>query len=357
MSDVVRKDFQEPEGAWAQSLALSFRFLFIAVYVLALVWAVSNFRIIPADTRAVVMRFGTVVRQVGPGLLMAFPEPIERVLILPSPDRQIEYQVKAYQATGAFIISGTSLSPQRTVLVSRDPRLNSGMLLTGDMSVVHLDATLFYRITDATAYVLSQQHIEPALERLFVASAVTVCGARDLDTILVARPELETSAGTARAGRERLRTDLMNEANRRLEDLAKQGSSLGITVTRVDLLPSIPGEAKPAFDSVLVALQEAETKAAQARTQAEQMKQRADQEHDRIVSDSEARAAELVTNAQTRTAGIAALARGTQGLSGDSLTLQIYSDRIGPLLGKAAQVLTTDANGGAHLILPGTVSK
>jgi regulator of protease activity HflC (stomatin/prohibitin superfamily) len=303
------------------------------------------------------MRFGNVVRQEGSGLLIALPQPIEQVLILPSADRQIEYQVKAFQASGVIIVSGTEVSPTRTVLVSRDPRQNAGMLLTGDMSVVHLDATLFYRITDATAYVLSAQHVAPALERLFVASSVTVSGARDLDTILVARPELETSAGTARAGRERLRTDLMNEVNRRLDDLAKQGASLGITVTRVDLIPSIPGEAKNAFDSVLVALQEAETKAAQARTQAEQMKQRANQERDRTVTDSEARAAEQVNTAETRTAGIAALAQGTQGLSGDALTNQIYSDRIGPLLGKAAQVLTTDANGGAHLILPGTLSK
>jgi len=357
MSAVPEKDPREPSGAWAQSLALSFRFLFIAVYVLGFAWAVSNLRIVPPDSRAIVLRLGKVVREEGAGLLLAFPQPIEQVMILPSADRQIEYKVKSFAAPGVIVVSGAEASTSRTVMVSRDPRQNAGMLLTGDMSVVHLDATLFYRITDANAYVLSAEHVEPALERLFVASAVTVSGQRDLDTILVARPELETSAGTARAGRERLRTDLMNEVNRRLADLAKQGASLGITVGRVDLLPSIPGEAKTAFDSVLVAIQEAETKAAQARTQAEQMNQRANQERDRIVSDSQARAVEQINNAQTRTAAIAALANGTQGLIGDTLINQIYSDRIGPLLGKAAQVLTTDANGGAHLILPGTLPR
>jgi regulator of protease activity HflC (stomatin/prohibitin superfamily) len=354
MTDIIRKDAREPEGAWAQSLALSFRFLFIAVYVLGFAWAISNIRVVPPDSRALVLRLGKVIREEGAGLLLAFPQPIEQVVVLPSADRQIEYKVKSYAAPGTIVISGTAVSPGRTVMVSRDPRENAGMLLTGDMSVVHLDATLFYRITDATAYVLSADHVAPALERLFLASAVTVCSRRDLDTILVARPELETSAGTARAGRERLRTDLMNEVNRRLAELAKQGASLGITVGRVDLLPSIPGEAKAAFDSVLIVLQEAETKIAQARTQAEQMLQSANQNKDRIVTDTEARAAELITNAQTRTTAIAALAHGTQGLEGTSLTSQIYADRIGPLLGKAAQVLTTDATGGAHLILPGT---
>jgi regulator of protease activity HflC (stomatin/prohibitin superfamily) len=297
---------------------------------------------------------GKVIREEGAGLLLAFPQPIEQVVILPSADRQIEYQVKSYVSPGTIVISGTAVSPGRAVMVSRDPRDNAGMLLTGDMSVVHLDATLFYRITDATAYVLAADHVVPALERLFVASAVSVCSRRDLDTILVARPEFETSSGTARAGRERLRTDLMNEVNRRLGELAKQGASLGITVGRVDLLPSIPGEAKTAFDSVLVVLQDAQTKVAQARTQAEQMLQSANQNKDRIVTDTEARAAELITNAQTRTAAIGALAHGKAGLTGPTLTSQIYADRIGPLLGKAAQVLTTDATGGAHLILPGT---
>jgi hypothetical protein len=106
---------------------------------------------------------------------------------------------------------------------------------------------------------------------------------------------------------------------------------------------------------VLIAIQEAETKAAQARTQAEQMAQSANQQKDRIVTDAEARAAEQLTNAQTRTAAIAALGQGTPGLiGGNTLANQIYADRVGPLLGKAAQVLTTDGNGGAHLILPGT---
>ena len=101
-------------------------------------------------------------------------------------------------------------------------------------------------------------------------------------------------------------------------------------------------------------MQEAETKIAQARTQAEQMMQSANQNKDRIVTDTQARAAEQLQTAQTRTAAIGALGHSTQGLAGAALTSQIYADRIGPLLSKAAQVLTTDGTGGAHLILPGT---
>jgi regulator of protease activity HflC (stomatin/prohibitin superfamily) len=352
--ETAQKDRAEPEGAWSQSVGLSFRFLFFAVFALGIAWAFSNVRVVPPDSRAIVLRVGTVVRQEGAGLLLALPQPMEQVVVLPSADRQIEYAIKAYAAPGVIIVSGTTPSTGRAVLVSQNPRQNSGMLLTGDMSVVHLDATLFYRITDATAYVLSAEHVTPALERLFVASAVTVVGKRDLDTILVARPEMETPSGTARAGRERLRTDLMDEVNRRLADLERQGASLGITVGRVDLLPSIPAEAKTAFDSVLVALQEAETKAAQARTQAEMLAQRANQERDRTITNTQANAEERVNDAKTRTVAITALSQGSPGLSGDALTSQIYNDRIGALLAKAAQVVTTDSTGGAHIVLPGS---
>jgi regulator of protease activity HflC (stomatin/prohibitin superfamily) len=300
-------------------------------------------QIVPAESRAVVLRFGNVAREEGPGLLFALPEPFERVVTLASSDRQLEYAVKAVRRT-TYIDS---------VAVSRDPRQNAGMLLTGDGSVVHLEATLFYRISDATAYVLSREQVEPAIERLFVASAVTVAGGRDLDTILVARPERETSGETARAGRERLRGDLMDEVNRRLADLERQGASLGIVIGRVDLLPSIPAEAKVAFDSVLVAIQRAETEIAQARTQAEQTAQRANQQRDRILTDAQAKAEEVVTDARTRTAAIEALAAQRPGLAGDALARQLYAERVGPLLGKAAEVLTTDVDGGANLIVPG----
>jgi regulator of protease activity HflC (stomatin/prohibitin superfamily) len=335
---------RDGEGAWAQSLALTFRFLFLFVYVLGFVWAVSNFRVVATDSRAVVLRFGSINRESGPGLLLAFPEPIEKVLQLPSADRQNEFPIQTLNAS--------------MDMVSVTPRLNAGLFLTGDMNAVQLKATMFYQINDATAYVLSAKHVDPALERLFFASAISVCGGRDLDTILVARPELETAGGASRAGRERLRADLMSEINRRLTDLSNQGASLGISVNRVDLLPSIPGQAAVAFSSVLVAIQDAETRVAEARTNAEKIAQHANQEKDRILTEAQAQAAERLTTAQSRTSAIVALTKGAgaQGLTRRALASQIYTDRIGPLLGKAAQVQTTSGDD-AHVILSGASSR
>jgi regulator of protease activity HflC (stomatin/prohibitin superfamily) len=332
------------DNAWAQSLSLSFRFLYLAVAVLGLAWAVSNCRIIPPDGRAVVVRFGQVVREQGAGLLLAAPRPIEQVLPLPAAAQQIQFRINAFQGPGSAEERRAGLAP-----VGADPRQNTGMLLTGDFSVVHLQASLFYQIDDARAYVLAGPHVAPALERLFIASAVTVCGSRDLDAILVARPELDRSSAN-RLLRERLRADLLQEVNRRLRDLARQQDGLGITVTRVDLVPSIPTDAKESFDNVLRVIQYAETARAEAQTEAERTAQFAQEQHDLVMANTQAAASERVTEASTRTADINALAADARGLSGVALANKLYRDRIGKILNKAGQVTVVTPNGGRMVI-------
>lgn len=365
----ISKDRSEPEGVWAQSARIAFRFLYVAVALIALGWAVSNIHQVQPDSRAVVLRFGSVVRQQGAGLLIAWPAPIEQVVVLPSADRQIEFRIGRFDGAGGppaaahgqqplGLAAGPSADAIPGYAMSEDPRLNTGFLLTGDSSVVHLQATLFYEISDPVAYLISADHVAPGLERLFIASAVAVSAGRDLDTILVARPGTDQSSDdTARASREQLRTDLVNAVNRRLDDLAQQGAGFGVTVSRVDLVPAIPAGAKTEFDRVLVATQGAEEEIAEARTTAEKVMQRANQENDRIRTDATAKAEEEVTAATTRTSTIAALAHQTPGLSLQMLISQIYYSRVGALLSKAGSVATVDPEGGGHVLLPGPVQK
>jgi regulator of protease activity HflC (stomatin/prohibitin superfamily) len=362
------KDRAEPDGVWAQSAKIAFRFLFVAVAFIAAGWAVSNIREVPPDSRAVILRFGSAVRQQGAGLLIAWPRPIEQVVILPSADRQIEFRIVRFDGPGGGSTASKSQSlglaagPIADAIpgfdMSEDPRLNAGFLLTGDSSVVHLQATLFFQISDPVNYLISAEHVGPALERLFVASAVAVCATRDLDTILVARPEaIRIADDSFRSSREQLRTDLMNAVNRRLDNLAEQGAGLGVTVSRVDLVPAIPSGAKTEFDRVLIATQAAEQDMAEARTEAEMIAQQANRESDSIVAQAAARAEEQVTGAETRTAAIAALAQQSPGLSRQMLINRLYYDRVGGILAKAGSVETIDRDGGSHVILPGPVEK
>ncbi len=128
--------------------------------------------------------------------------------------------------------------------VSPDARSNAAFLLTGETGIVHLRATLVYRIDDPRAYLLAASHVPAALDRIFGASAVAVCAARGLDAILVARP----SAGGADAGgasRKSFRSDLVRETNRRLDLLTKQDAGLGVHISRVDVAAALPGGPRP----------------------------------------------------------------------------------------------------------------
>ncbi|HTT82823.1 MAG TPA: SPFH domain-containing protein [Rhizomicrobium sp.] len=341
-------------GPWGQAAALSFRFVMFAACAIVLGWLVSNIRQVPADSQAVVVRLGAVDRVQGPGLLLAWPKPIEQVVLVPSSARQIQFNIDRF-------VEGQANDPSLPVStigyqVNPDPRLNSGFLLTGDSSVVHLEARIFYHIDDPVAYMIAAEHVAPALERLFIAGAVSVVAGRDLDSILVARPEIAAQAREAMQ-RERLRADLMNAVNRRLDALAEQGDGIGIRVSRVDLVPSIPAAAKAAFDSVLLVSQQAEEAIATARTNAQYTQQNANQNRDRIMTDAAATADEIVSTATAQTASIAALASSNQNMSHGMLMSRLYYDRIGGILKKAGRVETVGENGTARLIVPGTAAR
>ena len=343
-------DMQEV-GPWGQAAALSFRFLLIGAIGIAFFWLVSNIRQVPADSQAIVIRLGTVERVQGPGLLLALPRPIEQVVLVPASARQTQFTIDRFIDGQDRTSLAATLEATQGFPLSETPSLNSGFLLTGDSNVVHLEAQIFYQISDPVAYMVQADHVGPALQRLFVASTVNTLASRDLDSILVARPEI-ASQNTEAQRRERLRVDLMNAVNRRLEALAERGAGLGITVSRVDLVPSIPNGAKTAFDSVLVVGQEADESVAEARTNASLTMQQAQSARDRTTTDATARAEEAVSAANVATASITALGQNVQDMSHGMQMSRLYYDRIGGIINKAGRVEIVESNGSVRLLLP-----
>jgi regulator of protease activity HflC (stomatin/prohibitin superfamily) len=333
-------------GALGQSVALSFRFLFLLAGLIAAAWSVSNIRQIPADSQAVVMRLGQVSGVHGPGLLVAWPRPLEEIRVLPSSARQVALRVRRFEQSG-----GTIDAPASSYELSPDARGNAGFLLTGDGGVVHLQAQLFYQISDPAGYAIAAPHVEPALERMFIASAVRVAASRSLDAILVARPEIASRAAEAEQ-RERLRASLVQAVNERLRDLAAKGASLGVSVSRVDLVPAIPAGAKEAFDSVLVVTQSGETAVADARTQAQWLSQEANQSRDRIKTQATAVADEVITSARTQTAPVVALAEQARDRSRSMQLMQLYYEHMAGVLKKAGRVDVATRDGALRTIVP-----
>jgi regulator of protease activity HflC (stomatin/prohibitin superfamily) len=381
-----------PLGPGAQAVRLSFWFVVVVAVLAACAWAGSNIRRIPPDSRAVVLRFGAFVRTQDAGLLIAWPRPFETTLLVPGSARVLEQRIQSLErdprareadanvaqlppltqgpadapsvaggmpdappGSPASTDAGATAPPDALpqVALLPDALAGSGYVLTGDNGVLQLRATLYYRVVDPYAYVLQKDRLDAALERIVSASAVDVVAKRDLDAILVARPELLSADQQVAIKRERLRGDLAQEIERHLRQLDAQHAGLGVEVARVDVEASFPAAAVSAFNSVLTSLQVAERSMAEARTSAEKIRQDAQQDADRIVQNAQASAVERVTSAQAKTLTIQQLEVPLQTNSDPGLLARVYRERVQAILSKAARVTTVDPHNTSNLILPG----
>lgn len=332
----------EAPGPILQSAVIGFRVVYVVTLLLGVLWLASNCRIISSDSQAVVAEFGRIVRTQRAGLLLAWPRPIEDVRMLPGPDRQLSREVAPLPPLAG--LTAPSAANGDTAPSGATP------YLTGDGKVVLLDATLIYRIDDAQAYVLAQDHVAPAMDRIFRAAAVRVAAGQSLNDFLVFQaaggqgPSMEAVRG---AVRERL----LGLVNQRLKALAAQGDGLGVEVDRIDMTAWLPPEAKQAFDAVLTASQNADQNIAAANTNAELRRQGAQREADRLIAAAQAAALERTTGATVDTTSISAIEHTTGSHTG--LAQQTYRQTIGGVLAKAGEVIVIDPKSGQRVLMNG----
>ncbi|VEF13763.1 HflK protein [Pseudomonas fluorescens] len=346
MNDKVPRGTQALNSPWIQAGRLAFIALYAVTVLAALAWAFSNVRQIDPQNRAVVLHFGALNRVQNAGLLLAWPQPFEQVVLLPAADRVMERRVENLLRSDEAL-KGDRVASFATPL--SDALAGSGYLLTGDAGVVQLDVRVFYKVTNPYDFVLQAEHVLPALDRVVTSSALALTAARDLDTILVARPELIGADNQAAERRERLRGDLVQSINRRLAELKASGQSIGIEVARVDVQSSLPGPAVNAFNAVLTASQQADKAVANARTEAEKLTQSANEQADRALQVAHAQAGERLAKASADTATVSSLASSTD----PQMLLRLYRERVPKILGQAGSVTTIDPKDDSRLIIQG----
>lgn len=327
------------EGPIAQSISIGFKAVSAAVLVLAGVWAASNWRQVPPESQAVVLQFGRIARVQQAGLTVAWPRPMGDVVLLPGRDRLLTLRTAAPAHRGGLQNLYTDASGVALPI-------DAGSYLTGDGGVVLLSATISYQVSDGAAYFLARDHVEPALRRMFDTEAVHLAATRPLDDFLVTR----AAAENLQDRRQAVRGDLVDAMNARLAQLAGEGSSLGVTVSRVDLEPALPPDAKIAFDGVLVAEQLAEQAIAAARTQAARTLQAADRERDQVLTEARANSAERVSTARVQTASIAAIQSSFTADARPTMLDQLYRERIGAIMHRIGKVVLVDRNGGRVIV-------
>ena len=339
-SQLVRKD---PAGRRAieQSVGLAFRFLFMAVAVLAVAWLASGLVSVEAGSRAVVMRFGVVERIKESGLVWAWPRPLEEVVMVPGLERPLTQEITALDRIQ---------SKERVPAIRQLDLRDGGYVMSGDGGVAHVSGVVTYRVNDAAAYVLARERLPSALERVFCASAIVAIAGRALDGVLVAPSGDGVSAGEAAsaAEREALRNDIRAQMNQRLKLL-----QLGIELTRVDLTGRLPARAKPAFDQVLVAGAEAAQLIAAARTAAESHRQEGERESVGAIQLATAKAKEEVAAAHVISDPISALAAEASPKSRALLLTRLYRERMENIFRRAGLVTLVDGREPIRLMVQG----
>lgn len=344
---------------WLQAGRIGFAALAVFTVLTAVRWLGSNVRQVDAGERAVVMHLGALAREQSAGLLWAWPAPIDEVVLVPAAEAVLERHVQALlRSRQALDADAMAYDDDEGGPVS-DALAGSGYLLTGDAGIIQLDVRVFYQVTDAPAYVLQRGHafdgghVLAALDRLVTRSALLVTAGRDLDTILVARPELLDRGGLDAEQRERLRSDLLARINGALDDLRGRGLNLGVRARRVDVQSALPRDTLNAFNGVLTASQQAEQAVADARTDAARILQQATQAADRSLQVANASASERVGAAQAATANVLHLAASLRTGAEPGLLLRVYRERLPGILQQAGTVTAVEPARPVQLFLPG----
>jgi membrane protease subunit HflK len=126
----------------------------VASVAILAIWLVTGFYRVEPDEQGLVLRFGAYVGSTPPGLNYHAPWPIETALILPV-TRINRVEVGFVSAAGEEpevaprFLDGNG-APARG-LPGRDVTAES-LMLTGDENIVDINASVFWRISDAAAY-------------------------------------------------------------------------------------------------------------------------------------------------------------------------------------------------------------
>jgi regulator of protease activity HflC (stomatin/prohibitin superfamily) len=273
--------------------------------VLAFFWLTQNIRPIPPGKQAIVSRFGSIVRVQAEGVLVAWPPPLEHVVVLPVGERQL--------------LQNGSRSLQESATV-----------LTADGDVVVLNATIFWRAGGAPVSV-----IEPALRAVFDEAAV-IAGARH--TVADILPPKD-------AARREIIVVLRDELAR----LDKAGASLDMRIVRADITAALPKETSSATETEA---RQAEMALVSTRTEAASMLQKSDRDRERIFANAHAEAAERIAFARSSTATLTALESRMNQAARPALLADLYRARIAAILHQAGSVTTVDPKSVSKVIVP-----
>ena len=233
----------EEAGSRALADALRSSFVIVKILMIGLVvlFFFSGIFTVPSGERAIILRFGKPVgvgegQLLGPGLHWSFPSPIDEVVKIPIGEVQsVTSRAGWFQTTPEQEAAGGMTGQEQPIPgASMNPAVD-GYTITADGNIIHVRATVRYRISEPLNYALNFVNAANVLQNVvdhslfFVSSTFTAERATRTDQI---------------AFREAV--------EQRVRDLARQ-HELGVSIVECQVRIIPPLQVKAAFDQVSTA--------------------------------------------------------------------------------------------------------
>ncbi|MFQ5853044.1 MAG: FtsH protease activity modulator HflK [Candidatus Binatia bacterium] len=252
-----------------------------ALVLIIFLW--SSWYTVQPEEKAVVQRFGRVVRTSGPGLHFKFPFGVETARLVPI--------ARVLKEEFGF----RSLVPGRRTQYAKRDLLSESLMLTGDLNVIDVQWIIQYRIEDAVRYLFQVREARETLRDITEAVMRRVVGNRlGSDVLTVGRVAVSSK---------------VKEEMQKILSSYQTGIRL-VTVELQDVTP--PDPVKPAFNEVNESRQDRERMINQAQEQANKEIPRARGEANRSVSEAEGYAVERVNQAKGEAARFVAILKEYQ---------------------------------------------
>jgi membrane protease subunit HflK len=220
------------------------------IAIMAVLYVLSGITVVKPDQVAVILRWGRLVgatpalQQHGPGLLFAFPRPVDQV---------VRVQVKhVWEVPVSTLAPGTTYSDEEERFGATLDPLTQGYALTGDQNVVQADMVARYRVSNPAEWAFYGPKAEDVLRVEVTAAMVRSLGEMGVDRVL--------SEG---------REALIKTVARRVQ-VGLDASHSGLELSSLELTHLAPPQALATdFDAVQSAFIGAQTQQSEARAYAE----------------------------------------------------------------------------------------
>lgn len=292
--DEKARAFVKSNWKWG---ALALLTIFILSFVFSMAYTV------PADSKAVVFRFGKLTRIAEPGLNFKMPLGVEDAI-------QIRTE-KVYREVFGF----ARLKDGRIQNVSSE-----SLMVTGDLSVADIEWIVQYRVTDPAAYLINVHNQTALLRDMSEYSTRLVIGDLSLNEVL--------------RDRDMYRSEIQQLLQKELSDVGS-----GITISAIELNDAnVPDPVKSSYNAVNEAQQEKEQLIYAAKEQYNTKIPEAKGKATAIIDNAEGRAAEIVNAANGRVSRFLQLREEYRKAKKVTVT-RMYLDTMSTILNKTKNII------------------